>query len=132
MPDIVGSARRTLEVFFRIKEKATGWPIALVAQDGSEDLDFPWDEIDALFIGGSTEWKDSRHAADLVKAGKMLEKHVHVGRVNTPDRWKRFNDIGADTCDGSGIVKYDHMLPKVEAIAFGNEENHLLLAELSE
>ena len=56
VPDVVGSARRTLEVFEHWKESLEDWPLALVAQDGQQDLPIPWDEIDAIFIGGSTEF----------------------------------------------------------------------------
>jgi hypothetical protein len=35
-PDVVGSARRTLEVFSHWYPKLSCWPIALVAQDGQE------------------------------------------------------------------------------------------------
>ena len=37
-PDVVGSARRTLEVFERWKPKLEGWKLALVCQDGQEHL----------------------------------------------------------------------------------------------
>src|SRR5262245_14262922 len=57
VPDVVGSALRTLEVFEHWKSQLDGWPIALVAQDGQENLPIPWTEIAAIFIGGSTDWK---------------------------------------------------------------------------
>lgn len=116
-PDIVGSARRTLELWDRrskwIKE-GSGWKPALVAQDGLEDMEVPWDELHTLFIGGRDPWKDSQAVLDLVKTAKTLGKHVHVGRVNTADRFQRFAAAGADTCDGSGIARFDHMLENLE------------------
>ena len=46
----------------------------------------------------------------------MLGKWVHVGRVNTAPRVKNWLGL-ADSIDGSGISKYDHMLENVlEAI----------------
>lgn len=129
LPDVVAAARRTLEVFERMRSRAEGWPLALVGQDGLESLDVPWDEFHALFVGGSTEWKMSQSAADLVRTAKILGKHVHIGRVNTFDRWRHFHKLGADTCDGTGVVKYDHMLRNIEQfIRDGDEPRPLLEA----
>lgn len=109
--DVVGSARRTLELFDRwsVRKELRGWPLALVAQDGQEDLPLPWDEIAAVFVGGTTEWKLSRHAAAVVKAAKALGKWVHVGRVNTPGRFEYFESLGADSIDGTGLSRYSWM-----------------------
>ena len=109
VPDVVGSARRTLEVFQRWKGIISAWPLALVAQDGQEDLEIPWDDIAAIFLGGSTKFKVSDEAAQIVKAAKALDKWVHAGRVNDPQRFKHFEEMGADSCDGSGISQYSHM-----------------------
>ena len=115
VPDIVGDARRTLELWRYRHDFAAGWPLALVAQDGAESMDMPWDELDALFVGGRDPWKDSTGALDLVRAAKVLGKHVHVGRVNAASRFERFADVGADTCDGSGVSRFDHMLENIIA-----------------
>src|SRR3990167_10889022 len=40
-PDVVASARRTLEVFDRWKGRLATWPIALAIQDGQQDLEIP-------------------------------------------------------------------------------------------
>jgi hypothetical protein len=109
VPDVVASARRTLEVFDYWYELINDWPLALVAQDGQEDLPVPWEHINAIFIGGSTKWKESDHAKAIVKAGKAMDKWVHVGRVNTADRFKAFKEWGADSVDGSGIAQYSKM-----------------------
>lgn len=108
-PDVVASARRTLELFEFWKHRLCRWPLALVAQDGQEHLPIPWDYIVAIFIGGSTQWKMSKHAADIIKAAKGMEKWVHVGRVNDPARWIHFENLGADSVDGTGIAQYSHM-----------------------
>lgn len=113
VPDVVGNARRTLEVFKWRHRFAPHWPVALVVQDGQEDLEIPWDELDAIFIGGRDPWKDSQASLDIVKTAKTLGVHVHVGRINTYKRFRLFHDAGADTCDGSGIAMYDHMLEAI-------------------
>lgn len=109
VPDIVASARRTLELFDYWYSRLCDWPLALVAQDGQEDLPIPWDLIQAIFIGGSTRWKMSKHAADIIKTAGAMEKHIHVGRVNDPIRWQYFEDLGVDSVDGTGIARYSHM-----------------------
>lgn len=115
IPDIVGNARRTLEIWKERDRFARHWRKALVAQDGIEDLDIPWNELDAIFIGGWDGWKDSRAVIDIVKTAKTLGVHVHVGRVNTHRRYMRFYEAGADTCDGTGVSMYDHMLDDIMA-----------------
>lgn len=109
VPDVVGSARRTLEVFDHWKYKLSGWPLALVAQDGLEDLSIPWEQIKAIFIGGSTAWKIGPHAAAVIRAARAMDKWVHIGRVNTPGRFEYFESLDADSIDGTGLSQYTHM-----------------------
>jgi hypothetical protein len=109
VPDVVGSARRTLEVFEHWRARLGGWRLALACQDGQEDLPVPWGRIDAVFIGGSTNWKGSLAAVQIIRAAQLLGKHVHVGRVNDGVRWKHFEQLGVDTIDGTGISRYSNM-----------------------
>lgn len=110
VPDIVESAQRTLEVFAHWKGRLEGWPLALVCQDGQEHLPIPWNEIAAVFIGGSTNWKCGPHAARIIKTAKVhFDKWVHVGRVNHAERFGHFEQIGVDSIDGTGLARYTHM-----------------------
>lgn len=104
VPDVVGSARRTSETFEAWYPKLCGWPLAFVAQDGQEDLPIPWKLIQCVFIGGSTTWKLSSHAEQIIAACKIIGCRVHVGRVNTAARVEKFFDLGVDSIDGSGLV----------------------------
>jgi hypothetical protein len=122
VPDVVGSARRTLEIFDRWKGRLEGWKLALACQDGQEDLPMPWDEIAAVFVGGSTEFKLSQEAAQIVKAAKILGKWAHIGRVNDPARFAHFEEMGADSIDGTGLSRYTHMR---EAIAKRDNQEKL-------
>lgn len=115
LPDIVGSAQRTLELYEHCKGMGQGWPVAFVCQDGQETLPIPWKEIDAVFIGGTTNWKCGPHAANIIKLAKIMGKHTHVGRVNSPLRFEHFEELGVDTIDGSGLARYSHM-----RLAIGN------------
>ena len=102
-PDIVGDAAATLALFgvWEPRIRDYGYPVALVAQDGLVPRDVPWERIDALFIGGSTAWKLSVHARELVEHAKRLGKWVHVGRVNTRTRMTRMMGWGVDSIDGT-------------------------------
>lgn len=117
VPDIVGSARRTLEIWKRHEwfvNAKDGWIPSLVAQDGMEDFDIVWEEIGVLFIGGRDPWKESKAAQDLVRTAIIMGVPVHVGRVNSPERFELFESLGCQTCDGSGVSMYDHMLVSIE------------------
>ncbi len=123
-PDVVGDARRTLECLDHWYPALHGWPIALVAQDGAENLPIPWAIIKAIFIGGSTEWKMGAHAAAIIKAAKIMEKYVHVGRVNTALRYEYFEDLGVNSCDGTGVSRFSHMRSEIggESLLSGIKE----------
>jgi hypothetical protein len=100
----LGDARVTVERFWDWRQEITGrgFPVALVGQDGAEDLDLPWDAFDAWFIGGSTEWKLSASSYDLVCEAKQRNKWIHMGRCNTQRRLKIAYDMGCDSVDGTG------------------------------
>jgi hypothetical protein len=48
----------------------------------------------------------------------MLGKWVHVGRINTASRVRNWLGL-ADSCDGSGMSRFDHMLEDVLAAIAG-------------
>jgi hypothetical protein len=102
-PDVVGDAVATLELsrpmFQPIRD--AGYRVALVAQDGLEDLDVPWQSFDVLFIGGTTEWKLGTDAAQLANEAKARGKWVHMGRVNSLRRMVYAESIGCDSADGT-------------------------------
>lgn len=112
LPDIIGDARRTLELFNHFMNDTGCAPRALVLQDGIGNVDIPWRWISAVFVGGSDSFKISQEAIAACKTAKMLDKWVHVGRVNTPKRIKDYIGL-ADSIDGSGISRFDHMLESV-------------------
>jgi hypothetical protein len=81
-----------------------GFPVALVAQNGLEDLTVPWDDFDVLFIGGDTAWKLGRHARTLTAEAKRRRKWVHMGRVNSLERLRYAEATGCDSADGTFIA----------------------------
>jgi hypothetical protein len=104
-PDVFGDAQRTLDLSlpWLPRIRAAGFPAALVAQDGLEDLDIDWSQFDAIFIGGTTAWKLSQ-AADIIRTAKELGKWTHIGRVNSVHRACRLIEQ-PDSVDGTAWAK---------------------------
>lgn len=104
-PDVVADSTRTVELFYKWFDglREVGQPIAFVAQDGAEILGagIPWDLIDALFIGGTTEFKMGTQAASLVRHAKSRGLWVHMGRVNAYERARYARWLGCDSIDGT-------------------------------
>jgi hypothetical protein len=105
-PDVVGDAAATLErsAPWLPLLRVLGYKAALVAQDGLEHLDVPWDAFDVLFIGGTTDWKLSPAVIALSAEAKRQGKGVHVGRVNSHRRLNWAEAIGADSADGTYLA----------------------------
>jgi hypothetical protein len=105
-PDVLGDAMATIAVakpmLGRIRD--VGFKAALIAQDGMERLEIPWNTFDCLFIGGTTGWKLSEHAYDLMRAARRRNKWVHVGRVNSYRRLVRMRQAGAHSVDGTYLA----------------------------
>lgn len=125
LPDIVGDATRTLDLFEAFKVETNGLPRALVLQDGIGNHRIPWEDIAAVFVGGSDRFKESQESLNCCRAAKMLDKWVHVGRVNTFRRASRWLGL-ADSIDGSGMSRFDDRLEEVLEAIRGEHPQHAL------
>lgn len=107
-PDVVGDAAATFDLFASWSSgiRRRGLPVALVAQDGLERYSVPWWQIDALFVGGTTLWKMSDAARELVAQAKSRRRWVHFGRVNSMRRLTYARAIGCDSADGSKFSRW--------------------------
>ena len=105
-PDVVGDAAATLarSLPWLPKIRDLGYFAALVAQDGLEALEIPWDSFDCLFIGGTTEWKLGPWPIILVAEAKARGKWTHMGRVNSEKRFRYAAKIGCDSADGTFLA----------------------------
>jgi hypothetical protein len=105
-PDVVGDAAATLTrstpMLARIRD--AGYPVALVAQDGLEHLPIPWNDIDAIFLGGSTKWKLGSATAVLAAEARARGLTVHMGRVNSQRRVRYAASIGCHSADGTFLA----------------------------
>lgn len=104
VPDTVADAEATRRQWIRYAPsiRRLGFPLAYVAQDGLTQL--PRVKFDALFIGGSTEYKLSQTVVKLVRQAKARGLWVHMGRVNTLTRLTHAYLIGCDSVDGSSVA----------------------------
>jgi len=118
-PDKVADATETMKLFrdWEPLLHLKGWPVAFVGQDGLTITDVPWDSCEAVFIGGSTEWKLGRTARDLATYGAARGKWVHMGRVNSAKRLKYAIRIGCNSVDGKQWSAWSRLyLPKINPI----------------
>mgnify|MGYP001592752891 CR=1 FL=1 len=108
-PDVVGDAAATLTrwPFWSRLIRGLGHLPAFVAQDGLRThCDVPWEELGALFVGGSTAFKESRDARTLCGIAKARGIWVHWGRVNGKRRYEMAKIAGADSIDGTGFSMF--------------------------
>lgn len=111
VPDVVGDHAATLRLFgwwcdeWQNEYGCIPFPLAFVLQDGCRPEEVPWDEIAAVFVGGSTEFK-LRQSSELITEAKRRQKRVHIGRVNTLQRLRYAHDVGADTVDGTAFSMF--------------------------
>lgn len=97
-------AQATLDLFHRYRNEVTtrGFKVAFALQNGSEAPGMvPWEEIDAVFIGGDTPWKLSHHAMYLVWEAKSRGLWTHMGRANSRKRFRRAVEMQVDSTDGN-------------------------------
>lgn len=128
-PDTVGDAKVTLDAFENWQNIITNYelPVAYVAQDGSENFEIPAG-AEALFVGGTTSWKESEAAISVIKRAQTMGLHVHIGRVNWRKRYRKFRILeGSDqfTCDGTR-TRYEGVEKTLKAWKQYENENPLL------
>ena len=105
-PDVVGNADATTERSAPYLEviRDLGLPAAYVAQDGLTIDTTPWGTFDALFLGGSTEWKLGAAAQALTLEALDRGLWVHMGRVNSWRRLAIAQAWGVNSADGTYLA----------------------------
>lgn len=101
-PDVVADHKATLERFIATYQSFSGWPLAFVLQDGCTPEAVPWSLIQAVFVGGSTEYKLSQTVLQILAEAGRRNLWRHVGRVNSRKRINHFYGL-ADSFDGTGF-----------------------------
>jgi hypothetical protein len=117
-PDVVADAAATCDLwpFWSRLLRGLGWRPAFVAQDGLQPHMLP--ALDAgcgaLFIGGTTAFKESQYVRGLCGYARSRGIWVHWGRVNSRRRYALALKAGVDSIDGSGFSRYPNTnIPKV-------------------
>lgn len=106
VPDTVGDHEETIKQWKQYSPtvRSLGYKPAFVAQNGCDYTTVPWDECDAVFLGGDDNFKLSPSAREIVAVGKQHGKWVHMGRVNSYKRCKLASEWGCDSVDGTHIA----------------------------
>lgn len=120
-PDVVGDAAATLLLSLPMlpQIRDLGFPVGFVGQDGLTSEMVPWDDIDAYFVGGTTDWKLSPESFALAAEAKSRGKWVHMGRVNSRKRFLLANSHGFDSADGT-VLRFDPKRPVHAWVAEAN------------
>jgi len=117
LPDIVAGGRRSLDYTLLWLDRLRGIPVRLLiaVQDGMA----PADVRDLLgpgvgiFVGGTTEWKEST-AGEWGVLARRRNCYLHVGRVNSIRRIAICSAAGADSWDGSSASRFAATVPKLD------------------
>lgn len=127
VPDVVGDAAATLARYVTWAQAMEGWPLAYVAQDGSEAHDIPA-SASALFIGGSTAWKESQAAIEMIRRAQARGLHCHVGRVNWRRRYQMFRVLeGSERFTADGTRQRFEGIERTLVAWKGYESQHPLI-----
>lgn len=127
VPDVVCDHWRTMDLYQDWHREVGGRGLArcLVLQNGIEEVidrhgwnAIPWEDVEALFIGGDTPFKFCEQVRFIVGAAKSEGKWVHMGRVNSVKRMRYAIEIGCDSCDGSGMARFPNavLFPMLRAL----------------
>ena len=105
VPDSIGDSLKTIRLFSQYYKVVSdmGYKVSFVSQDGITPEITPWDSFDVLFVGGTDRHKLSDEAVIMIAEAKLRGKWVHVGRVNSAKRIKRFWMV--DSVDGTHLTK---------------------------
>lgn len=104
VPDVPGDSAATFERWARFAPTLTTTRLALAVQDGmtTEQVRALLPAPSVIAVGGSDEFKWStvgRWAADFPR--------VHVLRCNSPERLYELDEMGVESCDGTGWNRGD-------------------------
>lgn len=119
VPDVPFDWNATIERFHEWHSmlRTLRFPLGLAVQDGATVNNIPWRLIDAICIGGSTEWKraewnsplfpnDRSPVERIVLAAKLRGKWVHMLRqANSKKQLLQAYRIGANSVDGTHETK---------------------------
>lgn len=101
VPDWIGCGARTIERWHQFKDQVP-FPKAIAVQNGMTIADVAALNPDVVAIGGTTEWKWA-----TVEMWAREFPRVHVLRVNAPGKLAYLEQLGIESCDGTGWNRGD-------------------------
>jgi hypothetical protein len=101
VPDWIGCGARTIERWYQFK-KEVPFAKALAVQDGMSVAQAKDINPDVICVGGTTEWKWA-----TVEMWAKSFPRVHVLRVNSPQKLAYLDQLGVESCDGTGWNRGD-------------------------
>jgi hypothetical protein len=106
VPDWIGSGERTIERWYQFEDEVP-FAKALAVQDGMSVAQARDIGPDVICIGGTTEWKWA-----TVEMWAKSFPRVHVLRVNSPQKLAYLDQLGVESCDGTGWNRGDRTQTK--------------------
>lgn len=106
VPDVPGNGARTIDQYGEYASVIVDHkiPLAIAVQDGMDVADVlalnP--KPDVVAVGGSTDWK-----WDTLEMWVREFPRVHVLRCNSPDKLVMLEEMGVESCDGTGWNRGD-------------------------
>jgi len=101
VPDWIGSGERTIERWYQFKDEVP-FPKALAVQNGMGVKEARELDPDVICVGGTTEWKWA-----TVEMWAKSFPRVHILRVNSPQKLAYLDQLGVESCDGTGWNRGD-------------------------
>lgn len=104
VPDVPGNSAATLERWATHAHHVAAFPRALAVQDGMTAADVRALKVqpDVIAVGGTTEWK----WATVAEWAQNFPR-VHLLRCNSPTKLYELEEMGVESCDGTGWSRGD-------------------------
>lgn len=96
VPDVPGNGEATIERYERFFAEVP-FARAMAVQDGMTVEQVQALKPDVVAIGGTTEWKWA-----TVEMWAAAFPRVHVLRCNSPEKLRYLEQLGVESCDGTG------------------------------
>jgi hypothetical protein len=99
VPDRPGRWDITLEKWHKYRNEiiSCGIPAAIAVQDGATPNEVKKMNPDVVAVGGTTEWKWKTAEQWILEFPR-----VHILRCNSPEKLHWLEDLGCESCDGTG------------------------------
>lgn len=106
LPDVVRNGKESIKLSKKYMFLTEMFPCYLAVQNGMnpEDIKEYTDCISGIFVGGDNVWK-YRYLEEWVNFAHRHELNCHVGKVGTLKDMMSCVNSGADSADGSNLIR---------------------------